>query len=245
MLTDAINLHALKGADAPRAVFDRGVAYDSLGNSVAAIADYTEALRLDPSLSAARNNRGNAYRRIGQLENAKRDYLAALMAPGGARQYPCYGLGLIALQTGDQDGARSYFQKALAADPSYVPAARSLTALNGDSMRKAPAKPATFVAPMSRTVAEVHLRPAISDAGNVVVQLGAFRDAAAANAGWAKAVAAADGALDGLNQNIVVADLPGRGRFWRLRVAFPGYSAAHSLCARLVARGQNYIPAPN
>jgi tetratricopeptide (TPR) repeat protein len=238
-LTDAINSGALNGANAARAVFDRGLAYDSLGNAKAAIADYTEALRRDPSLSAAYNNRGNAYRRGGQFENANRDYLAALNTKGAAPQYPNYGLGLIAVQAGDLDHARTYFQKALAADPRFSPAAQSLASLNS----KSAGKPAPATAVPQQRVAEVQLRPAISDAGNAValVQLGAYRDEASAKAGWAKGQAVASGALDGLKPLIVTVDLPGKGRFWRLRVALAGRSIARVLCARLIDKGQSCI----
>lgn len=242
-LTAAINAHALNSADGARAVFDRGLAYDTLGDSAAAISDYSEALRRDPSLSAAYNNRGNAYRRMGQFENAKRDYLAALNIKGAAQQYPYYGLGLIAGHAGDRDRARAYFQKALAADPRFSAATRSLAALS--EVKPAPT-PAPLVVQKHQGVAEVQLRPAISDTGNagVMVQLGAFRDEVLAKAGWAKARAAADGILDGLNPVIVTADLPGKGRFWRLRVVLPEKAAARALCVRLLDRGQGCILAP-
>jgi tetratricopeptide (TPR) repeat protein len=44
----------------------------------AAIADYTEAFRLDPSLSRALAARGNAQLRMGSFEQAADDYRAAL-----------------------------------------------------------------------------------------------------------------------------------------------------------------------
>ena len=240
LLSDTITSRGLNGADAARSVFDRGLAFDSLGNSAAAIADYTEALRLEPSLSAARNNRGNAYRRIGQAENAKRDYLAALTIQGGAHQYPYYGLGLIAVQAGDRDGARAYFQKALAAAPGFSPATQSLAALRPSPASKPSMAPPPPVAPLLHRVAQAHLRPAISDSSiaGVMVQLGAFRDEESALAGWSKTAAAAGGALDSLKPVIVTVDLPGKGRFWRLRAIVPGKADAHALCAHLVEAGR-------
>ena len=44
--------------------------------------------------------------------------------------YPYYGLGQIAEKLGDIETARDYYLKALTANPGYVPAAQSLTALN-------------------------------------------------------------------------------------------------------------------
>jgi tetratricopeptide (TPR) repeat protein len=103
----------------------------------------------------------------------------------------------------------------------------------------APAK--ALPAPAAR--ARLALRPALDQparpgktAGDEV-QLGAWRSEEEANTGWGKAKARADGTLDGLNPHVVTADLPGKGRYYRLRVA-PG--AGHNraeLCAALTAKG--------
>jgi hypothetical protein len=75
------------------------------------------------------------------------------------------------------------------------------------------------------------------------VQLGAWRSQAEAEAGWDKARGAAPGPLGRLQPHIVMADLPGRGRYYRLRVAAtPGQSRA-GLCDRLVAQGVACLPA--
>ena len=75
------------------------------------------------------------------------------------------------------------------------------------------------------------------------VQLGAWRSQAEAEAGWDKARGAAPGPLGGLHPHIVMADLPGRGRYYRLRVATaPGQSRA-GLCDSLVAQGVACLPA--
>jgi tetratricopeptide (TPR) repeat protein len=48
-----------------------------------AIADYTEALRLDPKYTFAYYNRGDAYRYNGDLDRAIADYTEALrLVPG-------------------------------------------------------------------------------------------------------------------------------------------------------------------
>ncbi len=49
---------------------ERGLAYRSKGDFDRAIANYSEAIRLDPKLAAAYNNRGNAYKNKGDFDRA-------------------------------------------------------------------------------------------------------------------------------------------------------------------------------
>ena len=88
------------------------------------------------------------------------------------------------------------------------------------------------------------LRPALDNpikgpAGQQV-QLGAWRQEDEAAAGWNHALKAADGALAGFSPHIVAADLPGKGRYYRLRVVAPD---GRQLCAVLTAKGLDCIPA--
>ena len=53
--------------------FARGFARASRGNLEEAIADYTEALRLDPRYAAAYQNRSATYRQQGKLDLAEQD----------------------------------------------------------------------------------------------------------------------------------------------------------------------------
>lgn len=286
-LTQAINTRALNGADAARAVFDRGVAYDALGDTKRAIGDYSAALRLDKGLAAAYNNRANAYRRSGQLEAAKNDYLAALRCPGSDRQYPYYGLGLIAEKLGDGETARDYFQRALAVDPSFALASQSLVGLKRPPLvpppvvaqrpvveaahqppepihLRPPPKPAsaapafkTPVAAATPAGSQPVLRRAISDTGEhrgaavgnrgtaAQVQLGSYREEQMASDAWNKIVAQAGAPLAGLAPIIIPADLPGRGRFWRLRVAVSDAKAARALCTSLSQKGHDCLVARN
>jgi tetratricopeptide (TPR) repeat protein len=83
------------------------------------------------------------------------------------------------------------------------------------------------------------LRPAIGSAepaSGRLVQLGAWRSQEEAEAGWNQAKSRSGGALDGLANIIQIADLPGKGRYYRLRVA-PGPFGAQNLCAKLRAKG--------
>ena len=61
-----------------KAFYDRGVAYKDKGDYDHAIADYNEAIRLNPKNSIAYNNRGNAYDDKGDLAHAIADYNEAI-----------------------------------------------------------------------------------------------------------------------------------------------------------------------
>lgn len=67
------------------------------------------------------------------------------------------------------------------------------------------------------------LRPAIVDSAGAAlgpqIQLGAWRSQAEADQGWARARRLAPALLAGLAPRIVPVDLPGRGRYYRLRAA--------------------------
>lgn len=92
------------------------------------------------------------------------------------------------------------------------------------------------------------LRPAIGSgpqpASQRLVQLGAWRSQAEAEAGWDRARRKGGSALDGLANIIQPADLPGRGRFYRLRVV-PGPAGARSLCETLRASGLDCLLVTN
>jgi Flp pilus assembly protein TadD len=59
------------------AYYYRGLAHASKREFENAIADYTEAITLDPDDAEAFNNRGNAYIRIGETEKAEADFTEA------------------------------------------------------------------------------------------------------------------------------------------------------------------------
>ena len=90
------------------------------------------------------------------------------------------------------------------------------------------------------------LRPALdshvsSDAAEV--QLGAWRSEAEARAGWVKAKSRSGDVLDGLSPHVVTADLPGKGRYYRLRVAPAAGQTRAEFCDRLTAQGVTCLPA--
>jgi tetratricopeptide (TPR) repeat protein len=128
--TLALSIAALPPQERARALFARGVSLDSLGHLDAAAGDYSAALRLVPGAAYALNNRANVRRRQGRLDEARRDYLAALKEPNPNPQYPYFGLGRIAEAQGDLAAARGYYNQALAAAPGFALAQERLQALS-------------------------------------------------------------------------------------------------------------------
>ena len=78
--------------------------------------------------------------------------------------------------------------------------------------------------------------PAATEKGTEV-QLGAYRDETVAAQEWNRMSAKAPGLFSGLMPEIVAVDLPGRGRFYRLRAGVAGADSRQALCATLTARG--------
>jgi len=263
---DAIALGGLPQDELGRAFFDRGVTLDELGRTDEAVADYTAALKINASFAPALNNRANAERRLNHLPEAKADYQAALVAGDREKEYPYYGLGQIAELEGNMRDAAEDYRMALAANGQYTLAAQRLAALGtqpGKIDLQPPAAPPPAAPPIVTASYEpppLALRPAIlghdrekhvatldparhvvapasSSGGGGVVQLGAFRDEAAASAGWNTLVAKSDGALDGLTPQIVAADIPGKGKFYRLRT-----EAGAGLCTMLAAKQLACMP---
>ena len=52
----------------------RGKAKSALGDKEGAIADYNQAIRLNPDNAKAYKNRGHAYRKLGENQQALRDF---------------------------------------------------------------------------------------------------------------------------------------------------------------------------
>lgn len=247
--TAALAIPGLPRAARARAWFNRGVVRDRLGHPDQAIADYTAALKLAPKMTAALNNRANAYRRLGHLAAARRDYEASLAAGNPTPQFADYGLGQIAEIQGHLLAAQDYYRSALAADPDYVLARQRLAALGAARasvvLHRPPRHRPSRRAPGARVshkpaVFRAALRPAIlgiSEGQRARVQLGAYRSERDAAEGWDHLVVRADGLLAGLTPRFVTVDLPGRGRFYRLRAGPVARGGAKALCRQLKARG--------
>lgn len=250
--TRALSLQALPPEERAQALLQRGYLHDSLNRWDEAVKDYSAAAVLKTSSAAtALNNRANIYRRQNRLTQARRDYLAALAAGNARPQFSYYGLGQIAEVRKDKETARGFYASAVSVDSGYRLAADRLTALGGppDGILGTPEvvalRPPSQAAPR-KAASSPRLRPSLDGAarsqGAGIVQLGAFRSEAEAHAGWKKAVAAAQDGLKGTTPLIAPAELPGKGRYYRVRVTTPDPG---TLCARLRAAGQGCWPVPN
>jgi lipoprotein NlpI len=93
------------------AYFDRGVAYYAKDDLDHAIADWSEAITLDPNYVHAYNNRAKAYRAKGDYEHAIADYNEAIkLDPHHAVAYK--GRGIADLLSGQIAKAEADFQQA-------------------------------------------------------------------------------------------------------------------------------------
>jgi tetratricopeptide (TPR) repeat protein len=86
--------------------YNRGISYAEKGEHDQAIADYTEAIRLDPKGATAYNNRGDSYAKKGEYDQAIADYTEAIrLVPTNPTFYVARSLAYRAL--GDEAKAAS------------------------------------------------------------------------------------------------------------------------------------------
>jgi tetratricopeptide (TPR) repeat protein len=96
--------------------YNRGITWKAKGDLDRAIADYTEAIRLDPKYERAYHNRGNAWSDKGDLDRAIADYDQALQRdPKDAAPYNNRGIAWKA--KGDLDRAIADYTEAIRLDP--------------------------------------------------------------------------------------------------------------------------------
>jgi len=98
-----------------------GVASAQQGRLEEAMAEFQEALKLDPNYAGAFCNLGNALLQKGQIDEAMVQFTKALeIDPAMAEAN--YNLGLICAQTGKVDEAMLLYEKALKINPYYAEA---------------------------------------------------------------------------------------------------------------------------
>lgn len=98
---------------------NRGVVRKERGDFDGALADFREALRLDPENARAYYNRAHAKHNRGKLEGAVADYTEALrIAPEFVAAYG--GRGNARWQRGDLDGALADYNVAIRTDPQHT-----------------------------------------------------------------------------------------------------------------------------
>ena len=98
----------------------RGIAYRLSGELDRAIADYSQAIKLNPKLSAAFNNRGVAYDRKGDYDRAIQDYEQGLALQPSAEAH--FNRGNAYLAKSQYDRAIDDFNQALKLKPGFAAA---------------------------------------------------------------------------------------------------------------------------
>ena len=117
--SETINTNTVEQSVDPNAEeeFFKGLTYQNRRNYEKAVEHYTEALRLNPQLTEAYNNRGNIYDSRGEHDRAIADYNEAIaLNPNHADTY--HNRGLVYGEKGDFELAIEDFTKAIQLKPN-------------------------------------------------------------------------------------------------------------------------------
>ena len=103
------------------ALANRGNSYNSKGDYDCAIADYSEAIRLNPKFAEAFNNRGYSYANKGDYHRAIADYSEAIrLNPKDPDVFNNRGYSYV--NKGDYDHAITDYSEAIRLNPQYAKA---------------------------------------------------------------------------------------------------------------------------
>jgi lipoprotein NlpI len=122
--TSAIKSGKYKDHDLAVLYVSRGIAYQDVGDLDRAMADLTEAIRLDPKYAEAYYNRGEVWLDAREFDRAIADYSEAIRLDSKhAKAY--VGRGVTWQRKGDLDRAITDFTEAIRLDPNYAAAYRN------------------------------------------------------------------------------------------------------------------------
>jgi tetratricopeptide (TPR) repeat protein len=114
--TALIQSGSYAGARLAKVFTFRGSAYGWKQDYDRAIADFDQAIRLDPNLAAAFGSRGEAYRNKGEYDLAMQDYNEAIrLNPNDPASFN--NRGIVSRQKGELDRALSDFSEAIRLNP--------------------------------------------------------------------------------------------------------------------------------
>ncbi|MSR87292.1 tetratricopeptide repeat protein [Candidatus Peribacteria bacterium] len=115
----------LSFGDEPQMYYNRSLAYEQQGNTVAAMADLEKAVSIDPGYALARINLGRLYYTQGRRNDAKIEFMrAAEAAPLLAM--PLFNLGVLEAEEKHFETAADFYRRALAKDPTLSDARANL-----------------------------------------------------------------------------------------------------------------------
>ena len=101
--------------------FNLGYNKSNLGDNQGAIADYNQAIKIQPDYSYAYNNRGSAKYELGDYQGAIADYNQAIQFKSDAA-LAYYNRGLAKYNLGDKQGAIADYNQAIQFQPDYADA---------------------------------------------------------------------------------------------------------------------------
>jgi len=148
---------------------NRGNAHMDAGDIGKAVADYDEAVRLDPLYADGYNNRGNAYNMLKEYDRAIADYNRVLeIRPAHAEAH--YNRGNSYIYKGDYQQAMADYAAAIQINPNYAEAYNNLG--NALSDTGSPEKSIAFYD------AALRINPGFAEAyanrGNALTRMGAL-----------------------------------------------------------------------